>query len=123
VASKASIVTAIVILAAPVSVASASAQPSPGHRLQTYLWGYRHWLLRPYVSGVSVSGGHMAVVSGKSRLRGATANVHETLHDQPPFAKAARFMCQVAIGGVRRLHLGISSVQVWSVEGRLVARC
>jgi hypothetical protein len=121
--SKSIIVTAVVILVAPVSLASASVRPSPGHRLQTYLWDYKHWLLRPYVSGVSVSGGHMAVASGESHLSGATANVHETLHDQPPFAKAARFMCQVAIGGVQKLHLGISSVHVWSVEGHLVARC
>jgi hypothetical protein len=113
----------MVILVAPVSLASASAPPSPGHKLQTYLWDYKNWLLRPYVAGVSVRSGHIAVVSGESRLRGATANVHETLRDQPPFAKAARFMCQVAIGGVQRLHLGISSVHVWSVEGHLVARC
>jgi len=114
---------AMVILVAPVSLASASVRPSPGHRLQTYLWNYKNWLLRPYVSGVTVSGGHMAVANGESRLSGAVANVHETLHDQPPLTKAARFMCQVAIGGVQRLHLGISSGQVWSVEGHLVARC
>jgi hypothetical protein len=66
----------------------------------------------------------MVVANGRSRLTGATANVHATLHDQPSFAKAVRFMCQVAAGGVQKLHLGmVAAVQVWSVEGHVVARC
>jgi hypothetical protein len=107
-----------------VSLASASAQPPPGSRLLTYLWDYNHGLLRPYLSAVSLSGGHVVVVNGKSRLTGATANLHETLHDQPTFANAARVICQVAAGGAQKLHLGmVAAVQVWSVEGHIVARC
>lgn len=114
----------MVILVASAGSASASAQPSPGSRLLTYLWNYNHWQLRPYVSAVSLSGGHVVVANGKSRLTGATANVHETLHDQPSFAKAARLICQVAAGGVQKLHLGmVATIQVWSAEGHLVARC
>ena len=118
------VVVAMVILVVPAGLASAGVQPSPPSRLLTYLWNYNHWQLRPYVSAVSLSGGHVVVANGKSRLTGATVNVHETLRDQPSFAKAARFMCQVAAGGVQKLHLGmVASVQVWSVEGHLVARC
>ena len=118
------VVMAAAILFACVSSASASAQAPPGSRLLTYLWGYDHWLLRPYVTAVSLSGGDAVVVNGKSRLTGATANVHETFHDQPTFAKATRFICQVAEGGVQKLHLRmVSAVQVWSIEGHLVARC
>jgi hypothetical protein len=114
----------VVAMLIPFASASASVQPSPGSRLLTYLWNYNHWLLRPYVSAVSLSGGHVVVANGRSRLTGATANVHESLHDQPSFVKAARFMCQVAAGGVQKLHLGmVSAVRVWSVEGHRVARC
>lgn len=117
-------VVAMALLAASMGFASASAQASPGSRLLTYLWDYNHWLLRPYVSAVSLSSGHVVVANGHSRLTGANANVHETLHDQPSFATAARLMCQVAAGGVQKLHLGmVSVVMVWSVEGHLVARC
>ncbi len=118
------VLVAMAILVASASSASASAQPSPGTRLLTYLWNYNHWQLRPYVSAVSLSGGHVVVANGKSRLMGATVNVHETLHDQPSLAKAARFMCQVAAGGVQKLHLGMmATVQVWSIEGHVLARC
>jgi hypothetical protein len=118
------VLVAMVILVASTGFAFASAQPSPGSRLLTYLWNYNHWLLHPYVSAVSLSGGHVIVVNGQSRLAGATANVHETLRDQPSSAQAARFMCQVAAGGVQKLHLGmVSAVRVWSIEGHLVARC
>jgi hypothetical protein len=111
-------------LLAGASSASASVQPPPGSRLLHYLWAYNHGQLRPYVSAVSLSGGHVVVANGRSGLTGATANVHETLHDQPSIAKASRFMCQVAAGGVKKLHLSmISTVQVWSLEGHLVARC
>lgn len=112
------------VLVASASPTSATAEPSPGSELTAYLWGYRHELLRPYVARVQLTGGHTALVEGRSRLTGATANVHETLHDRPSFAKAPRFICHVAAGGVQKLHLRmVSSVQVWSVEGHLVARC
>ena len=118
------IALAITVLVTSTGTVAASALPSPGSRLLTYLWNYNHGQLRPYVSAVSLSGGHVVVANGRSGLTGATANVHETLHDQPSFAKAARFMCQVAAGGVRKLHLAmVSTVQVWSLEGHLVARC
>ena len=111
-------------LVAAVGSASARPQPSPGSRLLTYLWNYDHWQLRPYVSAVSLSGGHVVMTSGKSRLTGATANVHETLRDQPSSAGAARRICQVAAGGVQKLHLSmVSAVRVWSVDGHPVARC
>lgn len=106
------------------SFAAARAQPPPGGRLLGYLWNYEAELLRPYVTGVRVTSGHMVVVDGKSRLAGATANVHVTLRDESSSAKGARFICQAAAAGVRKLHLGtMSAVQVWSVEGHLVARC
>jgi len=114
---------AMVILVGSTGVVTASAAPQPRDRLLTYLWNYRHWLLRPYVSGVALSGGHVVVVTGGSRLTEATANVHETLRDQPPFTGAAVHICRIASFGAQRLHLGISSVQVWSAEGHLVARC
>jgi hypothetical protein len=118
------VVVAMLLLVAFTGFASASAQPSPGTRLLTYLWEYNHWLLRPYVMAVSLSGGHVVVVNGRPHLTGATANVRETLHDQPSFAKASWLVCQVAMGGVRTLHLGrVSTVRVWSVEGHTVARC
>jgi hypothetical protein len=111
-------------LVASSSPPAASAQPSPGSRLLTYLWNYDHWQLRPYVSAVSLSGGHLVAPSGKSRLTGATANIHETLRDQPSSTGAARHICQIAAGGVQKLHLSmVSAVQVWSVDGHPVARC
>jgi hypothetical protein len=125
-ASKpAGVVVAIAILLGHACIASAGAQPSPGSRkLLTYLWNYQHWLLRPYVSGVSLNGGHVVVSNRKSRLTGATANVHATLRDQASSTKGARFICQTAAGGVRKLHLEtIAAVQVWSVDGHLLARC
>jgi hypothetical protein len=104
--------------------ASASAQPSPGQRLLTYLWNYDHWQLRPYVSAVSLSGGHVVVASGQSRLTGAIANVRETLRDQPSSTRAASHICRIAAAGVQKLHLSmVSTVQVWSVDGHPVARC
>src|SRR5690348_9703538 len=115
---------AMVILVGSTGVVTASATPPTRDRLLTYLWNYRHWLLRPYVAGVTLSGGHVVVVKGGSRLTGATANVHETLRDQPSFADAAVHICRIASFGVQKLRLGtISAVQVWSVEGHLVARC
>jgi hypothetical protein len=120
----AGVATVTAILVVLVSSRSASALAPASTRLLTYLWNYNHWQLRPYVSSVSLSGGHVVVANGKSRLTGATANVHATLHDQQSSAKATRFICQVAAGGVQKLHLRmVSTVQVWSVEGRLVARC
>jgi len=125
---KSSRAIALVLLTSAVPVASgfasASPQPSPGSRLLTYLWNYQHWELRPYVSAVLVSGGHVVMTSGKSRLTGETANVHETLRDQPSSTGAARRICLAARGGVQKLHLSmVSAVQVWSVDGHPVARC
>jgi hypothetical protein len=118
------IALAMAVLTASTGFASASAQPSPGSKLLSYLWGYRSGLLRPYIDSVSITGGHHVVVSDKSRLTGATAKVRESLHDQPSFTKAAWAICRTAAGGVRTLHLGmVSAVEVWSVEGHLVARC
>jgi hypothetical protein len=115
---------AATMLLAGASSAVASGQPPPGSRLLHYLWAYNNGQLRPYVSAVSLSGGHVSVANGRSNLVGATANVHETLHDQPSSVKANRFICQVAAGGVKKLHLSmISTVAVWSLEGHLVARC
>jgi len=115
---------AMVILVGSTGVVTASAKPPSRDRLLTYLWNYRHWLLRPHVSGVTLSGGHVVVVRGGSRLTGATANVHETLRDQPAFTRAAVHICRIASFGVQKLHLGaVSAVRVWSVEGHLVARC
>jgi len=115
---------AMAILVGSTGVVMASATPPPRDRLLTYLWNYRNWLLRPYVADVNVSGGHVVAVKGGTRLTGATANVHETLRDQPSFTGAAIHICRIASFGVRKLHLGtISAVRVWSVEGRLVARC
>ena len=111
-------------LVASTSIVAAGAQPSPGSRLLTYLWNYQHWELRPYVSAVSLSGGHVVVANGQARLTDATANVHETLRDEPSFTGAARHICQIAAGGVQKLHLSmVSTVQVWSVDGHPVARC
>ena len=111
-------------LTALMGFAPARAQPSPGSKLLGYLWDYRSGVLRPYVDSVSLFGGHYVVVSDKSRLTGATARVRESLHDQPSFTKAAWAICRTAAGGVRALHLGmVSAVEVWSVEGHLVARC
>jgi hypothetical protein len=118
------IALAITVLVTTTGTGAASAQPSPGSRLLTYLWNYDHWQLRPYVSAVSLSGGHVVAASGKSRLTGATANVHETLRDQPSSTGAARHICQIAAGGVQKLHLlMVSAVQVWSIDGHAVARC
>jgi hypothetical protein len=115
---------AVVILVGSTGVVTASAKPPSRDRLLTYLWNYRNWLLRPYVSDVTLSGGHVVVVKGRPRLTGATANVHETLRDQPSFTRAAIHICRIASFGVQRLHLGtMSAVHVWSVEGHLVARC
>jgi hypothetical protein len=115
---------AIVVLGAFASSALAAAQPPPGSRLLHYLWAYNDGQLRPYVAAVSLRGGRVVVANGRSSLTGATANVHETLHDQSSFAKASRFMCQVAAGGVQKLHLAmVATVQVWSIEGHIVARC
>ena len=115
---------ATAVLVGAVGSASARPQPSPGSKLLTYLWNYDHWQLRPYVSAVSLSGGHVVVASGQSRLTGATANVHETLRDQPSSTGASRHICQIAAGGVQKLHLSmVSTVQVWSVDGHVVARC
>jgi hypothetical protein len=110
---------------APVEASASAQQPSAGDRLLTYLWNYQDWLLRPYVTGVTVSGGHTVTVSGKVRLAGATANVRATLHDQPTMTDAARHICRIAAFGVQTLHLRpvISTVQVWSADGRPVARC
>jgi hypothetical protein len=103
---------------------SASAQSSPGRKLLSYLWNYQNWQLRPYVTGVALSGGRTGVVEGRSRLTGATANVRSTLHDQPALEKAARAICRAARSGVRKLHLTmVSAVRVWSVDGHAVARC
>jgi hypothetical protein len=113
-----------VALFASFSPAVASPKPSPGSRLLTYLWNYDHWQLRPYVSAVSLSGGHVVGASGRSRLTGANANVQETLRDQPSSTGAARRICQIAAGGVQKLHLSmVSTVQVWSVDGHPVAHC
>jgi hypothetical protein len=90
----------------------------------SYLWSHQNELLRPYVVGVQLTGGHTAVVDGRSRLRGATANVRSSLHDQPSFAKAARTICQAARSGVQKLDLTmVSAIRVWSTEGHTVARC
>ena len=115
----------LALLVAPV-VASASAQrPSAGDRLLTYLWNYQDWLLRPYVAGVTLSGGHTVRVNGRPRVAGATANVRVSLRDQPTMTDAARHICRIAASGVQTLHLRamISTLTVWSVEGHLVARC
>ena len=115
---------ATLILVGSMGFTWAGVQPSPGQRLLDYLWNYQHWQLRPYVSAVSLSGGHVVTVSGRPRLTGATANIHETQRDQPSFTRASRHICQVAAAGVRKLHLSmVSIVQVWSVDGHLVARC
>jgi hypothetical protein len=108
---------AALALAGSVSIASANARPpSPGSKLLNYLWNYRNGQLRPYVSGVSLSG-----VSGQT---GVVVNVHDSLHDRPPFAKAAQLICRVAEAGAKNLHIGtISAVRVWSVDGHPVAHC
>ena len=117
-------VVATLILVGSMGFTWAGVQPSPGHRLLDYLWNYQHWQLRPYVSAVSLSGGHVVVASGRARLTGATANIHATLRDQPSSSGASRHICQVAAAGARKLHLSmVSIVHVWSVDGRVVARC
>ena len=46
-----------------------------------------------------------------------------TITHYDDFEKAVH-ICRIASFGVQKLHLGtISAVQVWSVEGHLVARC
>ena len=118
------LVMAATMLLGAVCSAVAGGQPPPGSRLLHYLWAYNNGQLRPYVAAASLSGGHVVVANGRSSLAGATANVHETLHDRPSSAKASRVMCQVAAGGVQKLHLEmVSTVQVWSLEGHLVAHC
>lgn len=120
----AGVLIALAILLAPVSTASARARPSPGSRLRAYLWDYGHWLLRPYVSAVSLSGGHVIVVSGQPRLTGATGNVYETLEDQPSNTPAAQVICRIASAGAQKLHLRmVTAIQVWSADGHAVARC
>jgi hypothetical protein len=116
---------AVAVMAVAPAMAAAPTHPSPSTKLLTYLWDYQDWLLRPYVSGVTVSGGHTVTVAGKVRLAGATAKIHATLRDQPTMADAARHICRIAAFGVQTLHLRpvISTVQVLSVEGHLVARC
>ena len=104
--------------------ATASARPSASGKLLGYLWNYQNELLRPYVAGVRLTGGHAAVVDGKSRLTGTTVNVRSSLRDQPATAGAARAICRAARSGVQKLHLVmISAVRVWSAEGHTVARC
>jgi hypothetical protein len=111
-------------LVASVGSSPASANPSPGKRLTGYLWNYRNELLRPYVTGVQVTGGHIAALDGKSRLTDTTANVRSSLRGQPSLARAARAICLAARSGVQTLHLRmISAVRVWSVDGHTVARC
>jgi hypothetical protein len=104
-------------LAGSVSIAPASARPpSAAGKLLDYLWDYREGQLRPYVSGVSLS--------GVSSPAGVVVTVHDSLHDRPPFVKAAQLICRVAEAGAKKLHIAkVSAVQVWSVEGHAVARC
>lgn len=90
------VLVALAILIATASAGLANARASPGSRLLTYLWNYGGWSLRSYVSGVTVAGGHTVTVDGKSRLTGATANVHVTLRDEPKLADAARHICRIA---------------------------
>lgn len=60
------VAAAAATLAAPASLASAAAAPpsTPDGRLLTYLWDYQDWLLRPYVVGVTLSGGHKTTANG-----------------------------------------------------------
>ena len=53
-----------------------------------------------------------------------TAKEAATVYAFNSFTGAAVHICRIASFGVQKLHLGtISAVQVWSVEGHLVARC
>lgn len=119
------VVLALAILVASANVASANAQASPESRLLMYLWKYEDWLLRQYVSGVTVTGGQDIAVNGQSRRTGATANVRVTLRDRTTLLQAARHICAIAAAGVQTLHLRttISTIQVWSDDGHPVARC
>jgi len=120
----AAVVVALAVAAGVASAAPGAAAPPPGSRLLTYLWSYQNEVLRPYVSRVAVTGGHAAVVDGKSRFTGATVNVRSSLRDQPATARAARAICRAARSGLQKLHLVmISAVRVWSAEGHTVARC
>jgi hypothetical protein len=105
--------TAALILGAP-----ASAAVAPGQRLADYLAVHARAGDRAMLVGVSLDGGHAAVVDGRTVARGVTAVVHTRLPDTRAGSFAAQRLCAVASVAVKRLGLKmVAAVEVRARDG------